>query len=315
MYRRSVKRPNADITDRLMVSVIGQLRGTVRNFGNLVYEPLKKWGRDLSRGRWIVPNPGSGPGRRRVAFWIREPILETKNNNVLWGIKRMVGELLKLRIRLDKKTVRNILHDYRRKGRVKKYPGWRKLLGAQANHIYAMDWFTVDTVLGRRFYCFKVATAVRFSSGHRGIQWTVTEISVRELVRQQLIEFVDKVEGVKYLIHDGTGEFRIDYRAYGIIPIQTEYKAPNMNSIAERFIRSVRREALDWIFIFQERPLRNLLAEYIEYYNEHRPHQGINQRIPEAQRKDTAEGIRFGSGRIIRMPKVSGLYRAYELAA
>ena len=53
-----------------------------------------------------------------------------------------------------------------------------------------------------------------------------------------------------------------------------------MNAIAERFVGSVRREMLDSFIIFNEKQLKNILNEYIEYYNKTRPHQGINQQIP-----------------------------------
>ncbi len=53
-----------------------------------------------------------------------------------------------------------------------------------------------------------------------------------------------------------------------------------MNSIAERWVGSVRREILDHFIIFSKNQLRNILEEYVEYYNDTRPHQGTEQRIP-----------------------------------
>jgi hypothetical protein len=43
-----------------------------------------------------------------------------------------------------------------------------------------------------------------------------------------------------------------------------------MNSIAERFVGSVRREALDYFIILSEKQLKNILAKYIGYYNSQR---------------------------------------------
>jgi hypothetical protein len=40
-----------------------------------------------------------------------------------------------------------------------------------------------------------------------------------------------------------------------------------MNAIAERFIGSIRREALDHFLIINRNQLKAILAEYIEYYN------------------------------------------------
>ena len=61
-----------------------------------------------------------------------------------------------------------------------------------------------------------------------------------------------------------------------------------MNSIAERFVGSARREALDYFLILNKKQLKNILTEYIDYYNSFRPHQGIDQQIPDGNsfRKD-----------------------------
>jgi len=81
-----------------------------------------------------------------------------------------------------------------------------------------------------------------------------------------------------------------------------------MNAIAERFVRSVRRECLDWFIILGEKQLRKLLEEYVYYYNEHRPHQGIGQEIPTGRRSSR-------EGKIIRIPVLGGLHHSYERLA
>jgi hypothetical protein len=53
-----------------------------------------------------------------------------------------------------------------------------------------------------------------------------------------------------------------------------------MNAIAERFVGSVRREALDCFIIINQTQVQYILREYIKYYNTMRPHQGINQQVP-----------------------------------
>lgn len=51
-------------------------------------------------------------------------------------------------------------------------------------------------------------------------------------------------------------------------------RSPNLNSIAERFVRSVKEEALSRFILFGEKSLRHVLTEYLAHYHAERPHQG-----------------------------------------
>ncbi len=66
----------------------------------------------------------------------------------------------------------------------------------------------------------------------------------------------------------------------GITPLRTPYKAPNANSHAERFMKSVKRECLDHLMIIGMPLLQNILGDYKYFYNHHRPHQGIYNNVP-----------------------------------
>ncbi len=108
------------------------------------------------------------------------------------------------------------------------------------------------------------------------------------------------------MVHDGSGEFRyLNYDDFGIEGIKISANAPNMNAFAERFIGSVRREAFDWFILFNEAQIRNILAEYIGYYDEKRPHQGIAQKVPKGYTQQKR-------GNIITYPILSGLHHHYE---
>ncbi len=199
-----------------------------------------------------------------------------KNKNLHWGYKRIQGELMKLGIDIDKKTIWNTLYNFRRKGKGKKGLTWRQFLKSQINSIYAMDFFTVDAILNQRFYVFFIIK----HQTREIIRFGITMNPVKGFVRQQITNFTYSLKDCVYLIHDRTGEFWLNYDDYGINGIKTSVNAPNMNSIAERFIDSVRREILDHYIIINQNQLYSILKEYIEYYNAKRPHQGIEQRIP-----------------------------------
>ena len=48
-------------------------------------------------------------------------------------------------------------------------------------------------------------------------------------------------------------------------------RSPRANSIAERWVASARREALDWLLVLNVRQPRCILKEYVEHYNRARP--------------------------------------------
>ena len=106
-----------------------------------------------------------------------------KNDNLYWGYKKIQGELLKLGISLDQKTIRNILADFRRKGKLTKSITWKHFLRLQAYSIYAMDFFTIDTFVNQRFYVYFIL----YHKTREIVQFTVTQNPTREFVRQQLI--------------------------------------------------------------------------------------------------------------------------------
>jgi hypothetical protein len=66
----------------------------------------------------------------------------------------------------------------------------------------------------------------------------------------------------------------------GIRILKTPVRAPRANSVAERFVGSVRRECLDRLLIFGRRHLEQVLTEYVLHYNGHRPHRGPQQHSP-----------------------------------
>jgi hypothetical protein len=67
--------------------------------------------------------------------------------------------------------------------------------------------------------------------------------------------------------------------------------------------------------IFREAQLRRIVTEYVAYYNQHRPHQGIQQRIPTwfvNRRPLTSNRVQ---GKVVSMPILSGLHHSYAYAA
>src|SRR5262249_21462640 len=146
VLRRSVTRPRLRRLDRLLLAVAASLLPRDR-WPVLVVSPqtLVRWQRELVRRKWTFRRRGTG--RPPLAAEVRELILRLARENPRWGCVRIQGELRKLGIRVGATTIRSLLRRSgigpapRRNG-----PSWSEFLRAQADGIWATDFFTVQTV-------------------------------------------------------------------------------------------------------------------------------------------------------------------------
>ena len=153
-------------------------------------------------------------------------------------------------------------------------PSWREFLRSQAASIIACDFFTVETILLRRFYVlFFIAHASR-RVWLAGCTTNPTGEWVTQQARNLGLDFSES--GVRFLIRDRdskySGPFDEVFRSEGIRIVKTPVRAPKANAIAERFVRTVRAECLDWLLILNRRHLEHVLRVYVDHYNRERPH-------------------------------------------
>lgn len=66
------------------------------------------------------------------------------------------------------------------------------------------------------------------------------------------------------------------FAAAGAEVVKIPPPAPRANAYAERWVRSVPTECLDWILVRSERHLRRVLTAYLAHYNTARLHRGNN---------------------------------------
>ncbi|PRY40504.1 integrase core domain-containing protein [Umezawaea tangerina] len=89
-----------------------------------------------------------------------------------------------------------------------------------------------------------------------------------------------------------------------------------MNAIMERWIRSCRHELLDRTLIWNQRHLLHALREYEQFYNTHRPHQGIANARPLRQLpQSTTNQAQVTDLDIHRRQRLGGILNEYHHAA
>ena len=139
------------------------------------------------------------------------------------------------------------------------------------------------------------------------MQFRVTDSPSKSFVTNQLFGWRDgKHEEKVYLIHDNDSAFSaVNYDACKVESVPTTPYSPNMNAYAERFVRTIRNEALDWFILFNYKQVEEITREHITYYNKQRPHQSLEQQPPEGYTPQK-------EGEIISFPVLSGLHHHYS---
>jgi putative transposase len=193
--------------------------------------------------------------------------------NPLWGQRRVQAELARLGFPVSARTVAKYM---RRPYDGVPSPCWRRFLTRRAQDIWACDFFGVRTVLFRTLYVF----FVMHHETRQILQVRVTRHPTADWAAQQVVEACawDR-DPPRYLIRDRDSRYGKAFdrrvRGLGARPLRTPVKAPRANALAERWVRSVRNECLDQVWIVNERHLPRVLDEYVAYFNAWRPHRGL----------------------------------------
>ena len=310
---RQERRPPLRPADRAFLAALARLLPWRRRHGLVVTpQTLLRWHRELVRRKWAQPRPGRG--RPPTDGRARELVLRFARENPRWGYQRIAGELLKLGLRVSPSTVRRILLAAG-SGPAPRCSGtsWQQFLRQQAASMLACDFFTVETISLRRIY---VLIFIELESRRVHLAGCTTNPTGAWVTQQaRNLSFTGVFERMRFLIHDRDSKFTADFdevfRSEGIRVIRTPIRAPQANAYAERFVRTIRAECLDWLLIFGRRHLERVLRAYTAHYNRERPHRALALHPPEP----AAATHQPNTARIERRDLLGGLIHEYHRAA
>lgn len=316
VLRRQIGRAQLTTADRVFLSAASRLVPRTI-WASFLVKPatLHDWHRRLVARRWTYRR---GVGRRPISRAIRNLIVRLARENPRWGYQRIVGALKGLGVVVSATTVRKVLRAaHLGPAGTRPGPSWREFLRTQASSAIAVDFFTVDTVWLQRLYVLffiEIASRRVYLAG-------CTSQPNREWVTQQARQvawtLAERAAPVRFLIRDHdrkfAGSFDAVFQTQGTQIVRTPVQVPEANGIAERFVRTVRSECIDWLVIMNSRHLGRALTVFVDHYNGHRSHRSLDLAPPNGRL-----AIAPWAGRqpivVKRRDRLGGLLHEYERA-
>jgi len=315
VLRRQISRPVVDDTDRTLLGAITAALPRPRRTGWIVTpDTLLRWHRQRIARHWTPPT--RRPGRPPTSTEIRGLVFRLAAENPTWGYRRIHGELAHLGHRIASSTVWQIL----KASGIDPAPErsdvtWSQFLHSQA--AVACDFFTVDTALLRRYYVLFFIHIPTRQVFYAGVTANPTGAWTTQAARNLFLRDGEKLAGSRALVRDRGSQF-IDtfdeiFRTEGLKILKTPVRTPVANAFAERWIGSIRRELLNRTIIWNQHQVEQLVVDYIDHYNEHRPHRSLDQRPPIGTEASPSADQRHL--RVVKSSRCHGLINEYQNAA
>ena len=314
VLRRQVPRPKLEPADRALLAAVSRVLPRARWSCFLVQpDTLLGWHRRLVAGAWTHPHRQTG--RPPLDQEVQQLIVRLARESPRWGDQRIQGQLLHLGVRVSATASRSTLRRHGLEPAPRSTAGtWRTFLRQQAAGIIACDFFTVDTVWLRRLYVLFFIELDSRRVHLAGVTANPNGLWVTQQARNLLLVLEERGRRVRVLVRDRDAKlcrgFDEVLRSEGARVVLTPVQAPNANAYAERWIRTVRAECLDWLLIVGRGHLEQVLRVYVEHYNRHRAHRALQLQAP-----DPAAGLTIvdegRDGSVHRRDLLGGLLHEY----
>lgn len=286
------------------------------------------WQRKLENEKWDYSDQRKkNPGRPRIAQDIEQLACRMARENE-WGYERIQGELKKLDITISKSSVANIL---RRNGLPpspeRKGLSWREFLARHAEVFLCADMFQKEVWTFRGLTTAYVFFVIHLQTRRVILSkatFSPTNLWLKQQIRHVLWECEDQGIEPQFFLRDNDmlypGDMDAILKSSGVDTVKTPFQAPNANSHSERYVLSCKKECLNHLLIFGLNRLQHVVDCYTRFFNEHRPHQGIGNRIPgdyniADKRQDGRMSSNITARNIARKDFLGGLLKSYYRTA
>src|SRR5712671_3662259 len=283
-------------------------------------DTLMRWYKRLIAAKFDGNLKRKERGRPRVDEEIEQLVMRMAKENPTWGYRRIQGALANLSHRIDKITVRNILRRHHIDPAPKRREGgmsWTQLIKLHWEVLAATDFFTVEVATWHGLVTYYVLVVMELSTRRveiAGITPHPTAAFMQQCARQLTDPFDGFLRGKRYLLHDRDTKFTQAFEAMlkdsGVEPVVLPPHSPNLNAYAERFVRSIKEEALNHMVMLGERALYHVIHQYLAHYHTERNHQGLDNQLI------VREGAGGGqTSPVVRRKRLGGLLSYYHREA
>jgi transposase InsO family protein len=239
-------------------------------------DTLLRWYKRLIAQKFDGSEKRRQHGRPRVSEEVEQLVVRMAEEDPTWGYRRLQGALTNLGHHIDKITVRNILRRHHMEPapqRRKAGMSWAQFLTLHWEVLAATDFFTVEVATGHGLVTYYVLVVMELATRRvqiAGITPHPAGAFMQQCARQLTDSFDGFLLGKRYLLHDRDTKFTRAFddllKGSGVEPIILPARSPNLNAHCERFVRSIKEEALDQMLLLSERSLSYVIQQYLAHY-------------------------------------------------
>jgi hypothetical protein len=246
-------------------------------------DTILAWYRKLIAKKFYGSKHRRYPGRPPIEAKLEALIAKMARENSGWGYDRIVGALANLGYTVSDQTVGNVLkrHGIAPAPKRRQNTTWKEFIQTHLTVLAGIDFFTVEVLTWRGLVTYYVLFFIHVESRRvslAGITRHPDQAWMQQMARNATGESWGFLHQRRYALHDRDTKFCAVFRATlvagGIEPIQLPARSPNLNSHAERWVRSVKGECLSKLILFGEASLRRALTNFIDHFHGERNHQG-----------------------------------------
>jgi putative transposase len=292
--------------ERKTLAAIGQKLGkqALKEVANIVKpDTILGWYRKLVAQKFDGSTQRKAPGRPTLDPELEALVVRMAQENRSWGYDRIVGALANLGYTISDQTVGNILkrHGLPPVSERKTTTTWKEFIRTHMDVLVATDFFTAEVWTLGGLVTYYVIFFIHLGSRQvpiAGMTPHPNETWMMQVARNLTMEEWGFLSPGQYLIHDRDAKFCAVFQQIiddaGIERVVLPPRSPNLHAYAERWVRSVKDEALSRILLFGEGSLRHVLHEYVEHYHQERNHQGKGNVLlfPSSQQEEDKSPIR-----------------------